>query len=68
MIKAEGKDGADGEQGEEGKAGTTPQLKIEDGYWWVSYGEESGWIQLDKAVADNGETIFKEVTQDDNYS
>lgn len=67
MIKAEGKDGADGEQGEEGKAGTTPQLKIEDGYWWVSYGEESGWIQLDKAVADNGETIFKEVTQDDNY-
>lgn len=67
MIKAEGKDGADGEQGEEGKAGTTPQLKIEDGYWWVSYGEESGWIQLDKAVADNGETIFKEVTQDDDY-
>lgn len=67
MIKAEGKDGADGEQGEEGKAGTTPQLKIEDGYWWVSYGEESGWIQLDKAVADNGETIFREVTQDDDY-
>lgn len=67
MIKAEGKDGADGEQGEEGKAGITPQLKIEDGYWWVSYGEESGWIQLDKAVADNGETIFKEVTQDDDY-
>lgn len=67
MIKAEGKDGADGEQGEEGKAGTTPQLKIEDGYWWVSYGEESGWIQLNKAVADNGETIFKEVTQDDDY-
>ena len=68
MIKAEGKDGADGEQGEEGKAGTTPQLKIENGYWWVSYGEESGWIQLDKAVADNGETIFKEVTQDDDYA
>ena len=67
MIKAEGKDGADGEQGEEGKAGITPQLKIEDGYWWVSYGEESGWIQLDKVVADNGETIFKEVTQDDDY-
>lgn len=68
MIKAEGKDGTDGEQGEEGKAGTTPQLKIENGYWWVSYGEESGWIQLDKAVADNGETIFKEVTQDDDYA
>ncbi|WP_246866438.1 PL29 family lyase N-terminal domain-containing protein [Bacteroides acidifaciens] len=68
MIKAEGKDGTDGEQGEEGKEGTTPQLKIENGYWWVSYGEESGWIQLDKAVADNGETIFKEVTQDDDYA
>ena len=67
MIKAEGKDGADGEQGEEGKAGITPQLKIEDGYWWVSYGDDSNWIQLDKAVVDNGETIFREVTQDDDY-
>lgn len=67
MIKAEGKDGADGEQGEEGKAGITPQLKIEDGYWWVSYGEDSGWIQLDKAIADSKNCIFEEVTQDDDY-
>ena len=64
MIKAEGKDGTNGE---DGKDGTTPQLKIENGYWWVSYGDDSNWIQLDKAIADNGETIFKEVTQDDDY-
>ena len=64
MIKAEGKDG---KPGEEGKTGVTPQLKIEDGYWWVSYGEDSQWIKLDKAIVDNEATVFEEVTQDDRY-
>lgn len=64
MIKAEGKNG---KPGEEGKTGVTPQLKIEDGYWWVSYGEDSQWIKLDKAIVDNEVTVFEEVTQDDRY-
>lgn len=64
MIKAEGKDG---KPGEEGKAGVTPQLKIEDGYWWVSYENDSQWIKLDKAIIDNEATVFEEVTQDDRY-
>lgn len=64
MIKAEGKNG---KPGEEGKIGVTPQLKIEDGYWWVSYGEDSQWIKLDKAIVDNEVTVFEEVTQDDRY-
>lgn len=64
MIKAEGKNG---KPGEEGKTGVTPQFKIEDGYWWVSYGEDSQWIKLDKAIVDNEVTVFEEVTQDDRY-
>ena len=64
MIKAEGKDG---KPGEEGQVGVTPQLKIEDGYWWVSYGKDSQWIKLDKAIIDNEATVFEEVTQDDRY-
>ena len=45
----DGKDGSDGENGTDGKDGTngnTPQLKIEDGFWWVSYTNGSTWIKL----------------------
>lgn len=68
MIKAEGKDGTDGEQGGQGSPGITPQLKIENGYWWVSYGKDSQWIKLDKAILDSGESIFKKVAQDSKYA
>ena len=39
-IKAEGvngANGADGKPGTDGKDGVTPKLKIEDGFWYVSY-------------------------------
>ena len=68
MIKAEGKDGTDGEQGGQGSPGITPQLKIENGYWWVSYGNNSQWTKLDKAILDSGESIFKKVAQDSKYA
>ena len=29
-----------------GESGGTPQLKIEDGYWWVSYDGGTNWTQL----------------------
>ena len=32
----DGEDGQDGKPGEDGKDGITPQLKIEDGYWYNS--------------------------------
>ena len=32
-----GATGAPGIPGEDGEDGITPQLKIEDGYWFVSY-------------------------------
>ena len=62
-----GKDGIDGENGKDGQNGTngtngtngkdgvTPQLKIENGYWYVSYDNGTTWIELGKAVGENGE-------------
>ena len=42
----DGKDGNDGQDGEDGKDGDTPQLKIEDGFWWVSYDNGQTWVKL----------------------
>ena len=41
--------------GPNGKNGTTPQLKIEEGYWYVSYDDGTTWTQLGKAVGENGQ-------------
>ena len=59
---ADGKDGEDGENGQDGKDGKTPQLKIEGGYWYVSYDGQT-WTQLGKATGDSANLIG--VTQDD---
>ena len=65
-VRAEGRDGADGqdgqdgaagadgEDGEDGKDGITPQLKIEEGYWYISYDEGATWSQLGKATGEDG--------------
>lgn len=50
-----------------GRDGITPQLKIEEEYWWVSYDESVTWSKLGKAVSDWGDSMFKEVRQDDRY-
>ncbi len=55
-IKAIGTDGVDGESGEDG---VTPRLKIEEGYWYISYDNEVSWEQLGKAT-----NVFKSVTED----
>lgn len=66
-IRANGIDGADGNDG------ITPQLKIEDGYWHISYDNGSTWEQLGKATGDDGSCtqdgnrIFSKVTYDDEY-
>ena len=49
-----GNDGQDGASGADGKDGITPQLKIENDYWYVSYDEEKNWIRLGKATSDSG--------------
>ena len=49
-----GQDGADGKDGQDGKDGITPQLKIEDGYWYISYDNGATWTQLGKATGEDG--------------
>ena len=64
-IRAQGVDGKDGTNGEDGKDGTngiTPQLKIEDGWWFVSYDGGKGWIKLYKATGEDGDSFFSSVT------
>ena len=75
-IKAVGSDGTDG------KDGITPQLKIEEGYWYISYDNGASWKQLGKATGEDGkdgqdgangadgkdgDSFFQSVTQDDEY-
>ena len=91
MIRTTGADGQNGTNGTNGINGTngtngvdgiTPQLKIEGGYWYVSYNEGVSWTQLGKATgADgqngtngtngidgkDGDSMFKSVTYDENY-
>ena len=72
-IKAQGTDGKDGQNGIDGTDGTTPQLKIENDYWYISYDNGKTWIQLGKAVGDDGfngldgDAFFKGVTMGDGY-
>ena len=51
----EGEDGKDGADGQDGKDGITPQLKIEDGYWYISYDNGVTWTQLGKATGEDGQ-------------
>lgn len=56
-IKAVGIDGEDGENGADGKDsadGITPQLKIENDYWYISYDNGATWSQLGKATGEDG--------------
>ena len=71
-----GKDGEDGKNGTDGKNGEngiTPQLKIEDGYWYLSYDNGTSWQKLGKATGDNGlngedgDSLIQSITQNDEY-
>ncbi len=71
-----GQDGTDGQPGADGKNGITPQFKIEEGYWYISYNNGASWTQLGKATGENGadgangadgKSFFQNVTQDGDY-
>ena len=47
--------GNTGGSGVDGKDGVTPQLKIEEGFWFVSYDNGESWNKLDKATGEKGE-------------
>lgn len=51
----DGKDGKNGKDGTNGQDGITPRLKIENGYWFISYDNGVTWVQLGKAVGENGQ-------------
>ena len=53
--------------GKDGKDAITPQLKIENNYWYISYDNGISWTQLDKAVGEDGDAFFQSVTQDEDY-
>jgi hypothetical protein len=70
-----GNDGNHGNDGDKGADGVTPQLKIENDYWYVSYDNGTTWTQLGKATGEdgangnhgtNGDSFFQSVTQDDS--
>ncbi len=42
------------EAGKDGVDGVTPQLKIEDNYWFVSYDNGATWTKLGKATGNDG--------------
>lgn len=51
--------------GTDGKDGITPLLKIENEYWYISYDNGTTWTQLCKATGENGDSFFREVTEDE---
>lgn len=56
-VKAVGENGKDGENGIDGKPGMdgiTPQLKIENGRWWLSMNNGSTWSNIGQATGDTG--------------
>lgn len=71
-VGEKGETGDKGDKGDKGEAGVTPQLKIEEDYWWISYNNGATWTQLEKAIGedgakgDTGDSMFKSVTYDEN--
>ena len=67
-VGSAGDDGEDGDDGNDGKDGITPQLKIEDDYWYVSYDNGITWERLGKAVGEDGENGEKGEDGDSMFS
>lgn len=65
----DGSNGQDGTDGQDGQDGITPQLKIEDEYWYVSYDKGETWSLLGKASGGSGsDGIFTGIdTSNDEY-
>lgn len=62
----DGQNGTDGEDGQDGKDGITPQLKTEEGYWYISYDNGYSWKQLGKATGKDGDSFFTSVSEYDD--
>jgi len=64
--------GNDGTNGTNGNDGITPQLKIENDYWYVSIDKGASWTKLGKATGEDGEdgkdgdSFFRSVDEKEN--
>ncbi len=47
--------------GTTGLDGATPRLKIEEGYWWISYDNGETWTRMDKAVGEDGDSFISDI-------
>ena len=55
----------------DGKDAVTPQFKIEDGFWFVSYDGGNSWSKLGKATGGDGKDsdgFFKSITVENGYA
>lgn len=60
MVLAEGKKGDKGDQGAQGEAGQSgtgvaPLMKIENGFWMISYDQGKTWEVMGKATGEDGQ-------------
>ena len=77
----DGTDGTNGTDGKDGQDGVTPQFRINEGYWEISYDKGATWTRLGKATGEDGkdgqdgedgkdgasDSIFKSVYEKDGY-
>ena len=62
LLDAEGKKvRTSGTDGNDGNNGITPQIKIDEGYWYVSVDNGVTWTKLGKATGEDGDSFFKSV-------
>ena len=70
LDENEQKVSAGGQAGTPGKDGITPQLKIQDGKWYVSYNNGSTWVEAGEATGPQGpagDSMFQNITYDDSF-
>ena len=59
---ATGSAGSAGTDGTPGENGITPKLKIDNGFWHVSYDNGETWTKMSEENATSGNNVFKSVT------
>ena len=59
----DGQDGAPGQAGQDGKDGITPQFKVEEGKWYISFDGEV-WSEVGSAVTEVKSVVTVETTEE----
>ena len=59
----DGQDGAPGQDGQDGKDGITPQFKVEEGKWYISFDGEV-WSEVGSAVTEVKSVVTVETTDE----